>query len=237
MQCNRSYHGGGEHWWQSTDAPDDEHHFTETNNSVFLACAPDPVNPDCSVYGSDWWWDGYECTNQASPIIIAIGGGANYQLTAAQSGVRFDLDANGQTEVIGWTRADSDVALLAIDRNGDGRITSGEELFGNHTVPSALNGFEALARMDYELSGIVRTTVHPGDALFDQLLLWIDRNHNGISEPDELVRAGDVLSEISFQYAPSQRRDQFGNLYRFKGQATIGAAIRPIYDVLFTKGS
>jgi hypothetical protein len=93
---------------------------------------------------------------------------------------------------------------------------SGEELFGNHTVPSALNGFEALARMDYELSGIVRTAIHPGDALFDQLLLWIDRNHNGISEPDELVRAGDVLSEISFQYEPSQRRDQFGNLYRFE---------------------
>ena len=87
----------------------------------------------------------------------------------AHNGVSFDLDADGQCEAIGWTRADSDVALLAIDRNGDGRITSGEELFGNHTVPGALNGFEALARMDYEMSGVVRTAIHTGDELFDQL--------------------------------------------------------------------
>src|SRR5262249_17258238 len=160
-----------------------------------------------SIYGVDYWWDGYECTNQASPIIIATGRDTNYQLTSAANGVSFDLNANGQAEMIGWTRAESDVALLAIDRNGDGRITSGGELFGNHTLPNALNGFEALARMDYELSGIVRTAIHPGDMLFDQLLLWIDRNHNGISEPDELIRAGDVLSEISYRYAPLQRRD------------------------------
>jgi hypothetical protein len=238
LPCNRTYHGGGEHWWQSTDAPDDTHEFTESGNSIYFPCSGPEPSPDCAtVYGPDYWWDGLECTNQVTPIIIAIGRRANYQLTAAQNGVSFDLDADGQAEVIGWTRADSDVALLAIDRNGDGRITSGQELFGNHTVPGALNGFEALARMDYELSGIVRTAIHRGDELFDQLLLWTDRNHNGISEPNELVPARDVLSEISFEYEPSQRRDQFGNLYRFKGQATIGATTRPIWDVLFTEGS
>jgi hypothetical protein len=232
--CGSTYHGGGEHWWQSTDAPDDTHEFTESGDSGFVSCGDAP--PDCvALYGSDYWFDGVECTNQATPIIIAIGPRANYQLTAARNGVSFDLDADGQAEAIGWTRADSDVALLAIDKDGDGRITSGEELFGNHTTPGALNGFEALARMDYELSGVVRKAIHPGDELFDKLLLWTDRNHNGISEPDELARAGSVLSAISLEYEPSHRRDEFGNLYRFRGHATIGTTARPIWDVLFTE--
>ena len=236
MRCGSTYRGGGEHWWQSVVVPDEEVRTSESANSIYLGCS-DPENPNCGDIGPDYYWNGFECTNQASPIIIAIGRGENYQLTSAPNGVSFDLDANGQAEMIGWTRADSDVALLAIDRNGDGRITGGDELFGNHTVPNAVNGFEALARMDYELAGIVRTSIHPGDVLFDQLLLWIDRNHNGISEPDELDRAGEVLSEISFEYRTSQRRDEFGNIYRWKGQAMIGARTRPIWDVLFTNGS
>ncbi|HEY7289783.1 MAG TPA: hypothetical protein VH583_08095 [Vicinamibacterales bacterium] len=192
--------------------------------------------PNCTEeFGPDYWWDGYECTNQASPIIIATGRRVDYRLTSAEQGVLFDLDANGLAEAVGWTRGLSEVALLAIDRNADGRITSGAELFGNHTISGALNGFEALARMDFELSGLVRDSIHPGDELFDQLLLWTDRNHDGVSEPNELVHASDLLSEISFRYTTSRRQDEFGNIYRFKGNAVVAGNSRVIYDVLFDR--
>jgi hypothetical protein len=67
--------------------------------------------------------------------------------------VRFDLDADGIPEQVAWTRPDSEDAFLALDRNGNGLIDDGTELFDNHTparpdLPgiTTANGFEALKR-------------------------------------------------------------------------------------------
>ena len=74
-----------------------------------------------------------------------------YRLTSVDNGVRFDLNADGVPEQVAWTRRDSDDAFLALDRNGNGRIDDGSELFGNYTparpdTPGVTtpNGFEAL---------------------------------------------------------------------------------------------
>ena len=62
----------------------------------------------------------------------------------------FDMDANGVAERVSW--AGSGDGFLAMDRDGDGKITSGRELFGSHTVMSdgrvATSGFQALADLD-----------------------------------------------------------------------------------------
>jgi len=210
-----------------------------------------PPNDDCSIYGLDYWWDGFECTNQASPIIIAIGRRAAYTLTSPADGVLFDLDADGVREQVAWTRADENIAFLALDRDGDGQITSGRELFGNHTVPGALNGFDALAQMAMQTNGGARRgSVSSDDPLFEQLVLWTDRNHNGVSEPDELVAAKDILSDIGLGYEVSGRRDRSGNRYKFKGWVELRTApgrnmsmspeeseerVRPTWDVLLSK--
>jgi hypothetical protein len=69
------------------------------------------------------------------------------------------------------------VAFLALDRDGDGQITSGEELFGNHTLEGSANGFEALQRTAMESNGGVRRgSVSADDPVYAQLLLWTDRN-------------------------------------------------------------
>lgn len=211
-----------------------------------------PPNEDCqATYGLDYWWDGYECTNQASPIIIAIGRRASYTLTSPGEGVLFDLDADGVREQVAWTRAGEDIAFLAIDRDGDGQITSGRELFGNHTIPGALNGFDALAQMAMQTNGgIRRGSVSSDDPLFGQLLLWTDRNHNGVSESDELIAVRDILSDIGLGYDVSGRTDRFGNRYKFKGWVELRTApgrnmsrspeeseerVRPTWDVLLSK--
>ena len=77
---------------------------------------------------------------------IATNRNARYQFTLVDDGVSFDVDGGGVLEQAAWTAPQSGVAFLALDRDGDGQITSGKELFGNHTLPGSPNGFDALRR-------------------------------------------------------------------------------------------
>lgn len=148
----------------------------------------------------------------ASSIIINIVRNATYRLTSAANGVIFDLNGDGAREQIAWTEADSEVAFLAMDRNGDGKITSGKELFGNYTLPGVSNGFHALNLMTMETNGgVERGSVSSEDPIFTRLLLWNDRNHNGISERLELRKASEVVSDIGLGYWSVPHGDDLGN--------------------------
>ena len=108
------------------------------------------------------------------------------------------MDANGTAERLAWTQANSSVALLAIDRDDDGAITSGKELFGRSTWPGASHAVAALPAMKKEMKGgVTGAVVSADDRLFAQLLLWTDANHNGLSELSELRHFGEHFSDIS----------------------------------------
>lgn len=77
--------------------------------------------------------------------------------------MRFDLDADGRMDSISVPTGDD--ALLALDRNGNGRIDDGRELFGDQH--GAVNGFAELARFDDNGNG----RIDAADAVFDQLRL------------------------------------------------------------------
>jgi hypothetical protein len=175
----------------------------------------------------------------SSPIIVDTARDG-YDLTDVKRGVAFDLDADGNAEQVAWTRAGSDDAFLAMDRNGNGRIDDGSELFGDHTPADAPdrftpNGFEALAFFHHPAYGpsLPDGQINAQDAAFARLLLWRDVNHNGISEPDELTSAAAAgVVSIGTDYKEKRRVDRFGNQFRQKGQiAWTDGATEPVFDI------
>lgn len=171
----------------------------------------------------------------ATPIVIPTGHSQAVQLTSPAGGVVFDVDGSGTQERVAWTQEDAEVAFLAIDRDGDGRITSGRELLGNFTVPDASNGFAALAVLFGQRAA---ESLGPENPLFTRLLLWTDRNHDGVSEPDELQLASTLIQRIGLWPTAENRRDGMGNLYRFRswaefsGTSEFGGRTAWIYDVV-----
>ncbi|MFN2577594.1 MAG: hypothetical protein ABR607_07885 [Pyrinomonadaceae bacterium] len=161
---------------------------------------------------------------QDSPILIDLNGDG-FALTDGSHGVYFDLNADGTKEHLAWTSS-SDDAFLVLDRNGNGIIDNGTEMFGNITeqlpppAGSGRNGFNALALYDKAIyGGNENGAIDRGDSVFNSLRLWQDTNHNGISEAGELQTLSELgLKMVDLDYKKSKRTDQYGNQFRYRAK-------------------
>ena len=190
--CN---HGGGE------GNCDFDLEFDGGGSTV---CDCNPYSPDC-----------------VSPILIDVAGNG-FQLSTAAAGVFFNIRAVDAAQQISWTTPSSDDAWLVLDRNHNGVIDDGSELFGNFTpqpdppVGQHRNGFLALAEYDKSThGGNADGLITSHDGIFASLRLWQDHNHNGISEAAELSTLKAIgVKTIELKYKDAKKVDEYGNYFR-----------------------
>jgi hypothetical protein len=144
-----------------------------------------------------------------TPIVLDLDGNG-IQTVSATHGVVFDVAATGTAHKTGWVGGND--ALLVMDRNGDGKINNGSELFGAGTQlvsgGHAANGFQALADQDTNHDGKITAV----DANFNQIKLWVDANHDGKTDAGELHGLADFgITSLNLDYTHGTVKDN-GNL-------------------------
>lgn len=151
------------------------------------------------------------------PLIIDLNRDGKVSTTPGKR--YFDMDANGIAERVSWA-GDGD-GFLVLDRDDDGKITSGLEMFGDYTIMSngkvAISGFQALADLDSNKDGIIDAK----DELFSKLRIWADRDGDGVFGDKELFSLEELgIESINLKYVEQNIRDENGNQIVRTGKIT-----------------
>jgi hypothetical protein len=186
-----------------------------------------------------------EIPEENCPVILDLQQDG-FHLSGPDPAVRFDIDADGRPDELAWTREGEDDAFLCWDRNGNGVLDNGRELFGYATPllsgEPAVVGYRALAELDGpELGGNRNGRTDANDQVFRELCAWTDSNRDGMSQPDEIRSLDDVgVVSLDYRYVTTRLRDRYGNLFRYVSRAEMrtdagGLRYWPTYDVIFTE--
>jgi hypothetical protein len=176
---------------------------------------------------------------QCSPIVIDTRRDG-IELGPAGRGVSFDVNADGFPDYVQWVRPRGDEAFLTLDRNRNGVVDDGSELFGVGTPllegGTAANGFVGLAQYDQPLlGGNDDGVISRADAIWPELTLWVDSNADGVATREEMRRP-ESFGFTSFATIPKVRRytDPAGNSLPYWAWASAGRRARAIMvDVFF----
>ena len=152
------------------------------------------------------------------PIVLDING-LGITTKSVADGVYYDLDNNGFSEKTGWIDAKS--GILVLDKDANGQIETGNELFGDRTIledgKTASSGFAALAALDSNRDGIIDAK----DDKFSKLRIWIDRDGDGFSAPDELMTLEEAgVKSLNLSHTFVGQVDENGNTIARVGSFT-----------------
>jgi Ca2+-binding RTX toxin-like protein len=131
------------------------------------------------------------------PLVLDLDGDGIHT-TGVNMNVHFDHDGDGYKEQTGWLSGSD--GFVVLDRNGNGVIDNGTELFGTNTSLSdgttASDGYDALAEYDLNQDGKIDSS----DSIYNDIKIWTDVNYNGVSEQEELFSLKDLgIKSISVQ--------------------------------------
>ena len=140
------------------------------------------------------------------PLTLDLDGdGIEAIASNGHKGALFDHDKDGIRTATGWVGKDD--GFLVYDRNGDGVVNDGSELFGDNTLlkngERATNGYQALADLDDNGDG----KVDAADSAFAKLRVWRDLNQDGISQEGELLTLNEAKVKALNLANQSSNRD------------------------------
>jgi hypothetical protein len=202
-------------------------------------CEEPPPPNNCK---DRWVWDDQLCRCKylgGSPILIDTRN-TGFHLSSPEKGqcIEFDLRGDGKKECWSWPVAGSGNGWLALDRNHNGKIDDGKELFGNFTDQQTMvplnprgidmrNGYVALSEFDKpENGGNSDWVIDENDKVYDRLMVWIDDSpRDGITQPSELHTLRSLgIRSISLIPVVSQKQDPWGNSFKWAGELNVAAS-------------
>ncbi|MDR6609090.1 calcium-binding protein, partial [Pseudomonas synxantha] len=170
--------------------------------------------------------------NMLSPLVLDLDGDG-VETLSINSGVKFDHDKDGIAERTGWVAPDD--GLLVYDRNLNGNIDDGGELFGNYSErtngQAAGNGFIALADYDENGDGVINVA----DSIYSKLQVWKDLDSDGKVSTGEIFGLQELgVTSLSTSYDESRYTDANANGFFQQGsfQSASGEA-GSLVDVWF----
>jgi Ca2+-binding RTX toxin-like protein len=123
------------------------------------------------------------------PLAIDLDGDG-IETVSQNAGIIFDTDADGLKTGTSWLKGDD--GWLVLDKNNNGKIDNGSELFGDAYVKKdqtkAKDAYDVIGDIDSNHDGMITAA----DAKFAELKIWQDKNQNGISESNELKTLGEI---------------------------------------------
>jgi hypothetical protein len=166
-----------------------------------------------------------------TPLAIDLDGtGIRFEPAAGRA---FDIAATGACLDVDWPVAN--VAWLAIDRDGDGAIADGSELFGSGTPMASgvapTDGFLALAPLDDDGDGAITAR----DSAFARLVLWTDHDGDRRGTAGELVGLTQVgIATLPLTYERRRECDARGNCIVERAAVATAQGPRPLVDLHLT---
>ncbi|WP_346747226.1 calcium-binding protein, partial [uncultured Campylobacter sp.] len=158
------------------------------------------------------------------PLALDLNGDGKIGISPAPNGgAYFDHNGDGVSHRSSWISKED--GILAYDRNGNGNIDDGGELFGNFTQIKdkdgnqrlAKDGYEALKEFDSNNDGLIDNK----DDKFKDLKIWQDANSNGISDEGELKSLDELgIASLSLNHNEVNEDLGGGNTLSLKGNYT-----------------
>jgi hypothetical protein len=207
--------GNGEYYYELEGPADPGACYGTT-----LYASSDP--PGFLPFRSQTWTGDTRCRregpieiSQTCPLILDLNDDGIHT-TGLNDPVHFWIDLEGQSLTTAWTNPATEEGFLWIDLNHDHKAHV-TELFGSRMVaPNGAyhaNGFEALAKYDRpQYGGNHDGKITHSDWVWPHLRLWVDRNHDGVSQWWEIsIPLLHRIVSLNLLYEEGETYDYNGN--------------------------
>ena len=146
-------------------------------------------------------------TQTFRPVALDLDGDGIETVGKDSSGVAFDVDNSGFLKQTGWLSGDD--AFLTLDRNYNGEVDAGSEMFSNSVVDLSRRGLAGMAWLDANYDGKLTDF----DPVWEELKVWQDANGNGSQDDGETKTLSELgITELNYSLSRFVQNGQIRQL-------------------------